>query len=843
MCLEDPDFVEVKEIIRKFGLLYTVLDVRPYAPHVIQEFYSNLLHLDFRNGTNLVYVREKCSTSLQLLSLRYSRLKVNLRRDLGHPCSRNKGTSLPSLFFLSLDIFTPPIKISSPIRRCSLKGKAIASDSESESTGSLLIRRPRAITLRRMDNPRPTTADSASLDDNKRDENELQPEQPISADVDSVNKDKSSVEKEVKFTLADFLPMRWTRTDLEFDEEIDLEQERTLSAKKKQNWVNHFPTKSTFKTVRRLIFQTNPPAGFSFLIPAEHQSPWTPPSGYACVYESWFINSSVWWPLPEFLTTYCFRRKIALGQYTTNGIRIMVTLTVLAAELGIRMSVHLHDTKYHREDGILLRKDDPQVQRDHREAVESELLEPPLLLHPLSKWSQGGSQSFLEEVEAIRTLSHQHWQYISEARIQAALNRINRVEIPSKIPSRNRHHRMGKLNLSALPSYADTIGTPEHGRGSADVSRPAKRRRDSSIRVEPSHGGQNLSLEENPPTDPVSEAGLIMATEMPMEEHPVDPSIEERSQGDQRQEPAPASCDGEVVEYPHVIDFKYRSIDVPFIEDHEAPACLFHQIKLKKRGMSELDQLHQDSRYREMTRASAKFFGNANLMVRDYEVKLRAQEASLAAKAGSLKKKRKEIAELAYKCSSYEGQIEALVPEKSKALEKAEFERYRNELLSAELEALKAQKELLDSRCFSLEQEKSELSLHFETTTMRLRESREHEVRKERSRVESTLRQQVMPIYEKMGQFIGEQTKIQSKLALYSQAKGTREGLEKIQSQGLSMDEVLQKAKTGEAHFLEELQKMEIVDTSEINLLLIGLDEHGSNMKIFSPQDIEDLRS
>lgn len=59
LCMEDPDFLEVKEILRKCGLLYTVLDVRPYAPQVIHEFYSNLLHLDFRDGINLVYVRGK----------------------------------------------------------------------------------------------------------------------------------------------------------------------------------------------------------------------------------------------------------------------------------------------------------------------------------------------------------------------------------------------------------------------------------------------------------------------------------------------------------------------------------------------------------------------------------------------------------------------------------------------------------------------------------------------------------------------------------------------------------------------------------------------------------------
>ncbi|KAF8105847.1 hypothetical protein N665_0153s0008 [Sinapis alba] len=739
----------------------------------------------------------------------------------------------------------------------SSKGKAIATDSESESTGSSLIRRPKAVTLGGMDNPRPTSAELASLDNAERDivgfsleledreatchtpadevelENELRAEEPIDADTDSAAKEKTTAEKEVNFALADFLPMRWTGTDFEFDVEIDPEQERTLSMKKKQNWANHFPTKSTFKTVRRLIFQTNPSAGFSFLIPADHQRPWTPPSGYACVYESWFVNSSLWWPLVEFLTTYCNRRKIALGQYTANGIRILVTLTVLAADLEIKMSVRLFEElttpsitaktgffygkmvpKYNVITGKPSKVNFWNHQYFYVKIKEASFEDPTIILNGyfssnidrISKWSQGGSQSFLEEVEAIRTLSHQHWPDISEARILAALKRINRAEIPTVIHVRPRQQPMGKLNQSSLPSYADSIGTPEHGRGSTDVGRPSKQRRDSSgLRAEPSfvtsirsplppevpkeHHGDDQG-EQNPTAGvPVGSVEMTV-TEMPTEEHPINPLLEEIVQGGQLQEPAQTSRDVEV-EYPHVIDFKYRSIDVPFIEDHEAPARLFRQIKLKKRGMPELDQLHQDSRYREMTRAGAIFFGNANLMVRDYEMKLKAQEASLAAKTGSLKKKRKEIAELAYKCGSYEGQIEALTAEKNEALNEVGLERSRNELLSAELETLKAQKDLLDSRCLSLEQEKSELSLNFETTTRRLRESREHEVRKERSRVESVLRQQVMPTYEKMGQFLGEQPEIQSRLALYSQAKGTREGLEKIQSQGLSMDEVL----------------------------------------------------
>ncbi|KAF8107174.1 hypothetical protein N665_0125s0004 [Sinapis alba] len=687
--------------------------------------------------------------------------------------------------------------MSSPLRRCSLKGKAVATGSDSESSGSPLIRRPRTIMLGGMDDPRPTTTDLALLDDSEHDivmysieledreasghapaddvEQDVEPESDRSvtpsADIDSSNKDKSSAEK-ISFALADFLPMRWTGTDFEFDEEIDLEQEHTLSVKKNQNWVNQLSTK-----------------------------PWTPPAGYATVYESWFTNCSLWWPLPEFLTTYCHRRKIALGQYTANGIRIMVTLTVLAAELGITMSVRLFE----------------------------ELTTPSIT----------GRTGFFY------------------GKMVPKYNVITGK--PLKVNFWNHRYFYVKINEASFEDPSIVL----NGYFNANIGRPAKRKRDSSVRDAPLHISPNRSPsvgpeeyfgdeqgEKDPPAAgepsivPVGEAEASVPTAMPIEEHPVEETrTVEGLQGDQSQGPASAIQSGEIVKYPHAIDFNYRSIDVPFIEDHEAPARMFCQIKLKKRGMPELDQLHQDSRYREMSRAGGIFFGNTNLMVRDYEVKLRAQETSLEAKTKSLKKKRKEVAELAYKCSSYERQVEGLTVEKNEALEKAELERSRNELLSTELAALKAEKELLNTRCYDLEKEKSELSMNFEATTRRLRESREHEVKKERLRVESILRQKVVPTYERMGQFLEEQPEIQSKLALYSQAKGTREGLEKIQTQGLSMEEVLQKARTDEAHFLEELQSMEIVDASEIDLLPVDLDEYGSNMAVFSLEDIQDLRA
>ncbi|KAF8048149.1 hypothetical protein N665_2639s0001 [Sinapis alba] len=691
------------------------------------------------------------------------------------------------------------------------------------------------------------------------------------------SKDKTAAEKEICLHLADLLPMCWTGTDFEFDEEIDPEQERRLSIKKNQRWENHFPTRSTFKSVRRLILQTNPPAGFSFLIPADHQRPWIPPAGYACVYESWFTSCSLWWPLPEFLTTYCHRRRIALGQYTANGIRILITLTVLAAELGISMSVRLFEElttpSITAKTGFFYGKMVPKynvitgkpskVKFWNRayfyvKINDASFEDPSIVLNGyfnanidrLSKWSQGGTQSFLEEVEAIRTLSHQQWPDISEARIQAALKRPSRATDSS--PSRN--PRMGKINLASLPSYADTIGTPVHGGGSPDTGHPVKRRRPTSVEESPDRRGptrsslnegptenadnisqqQGLLREELPLLSPAVSMGVVTADEMPLGEQPVIP--QEIEVHDAQVVEADATNREEVVGYPHVFDFRYQHTSVPFVKDNKAPARLFWQIQLKKKRMPELEELSQGNRYREMTRAGAIFFGSANLMVRDYEAKLKAQDEKITSKTGALKKKRPKIFELAYKCSSYEEQIGTLTAERVAAVENADA-------LSKELEELKPLKSGLETRCRNLEQENADILSRFETTTKRLRESREHEVRKERLRVDSVLKNQIAPKNEKMRQFIEEQPSIQSKLALFSQAKGIRESLEKIHSQGLPMEEIFQQARADEMKYHGELQEMEVVEASEIDLTPIGIDEHGSNMAVFSPQDIEDLRS
>ncbi|KAF8113254.1 hypothetical protein N665_0053s0005 [Sinapis alba] len=458
----------------------------------------------------------------------------------------------------------------SPIRWCSLKGKSIATASDStnsESSDSSLF----SIELENRE-----ASGHASPDEVEREAENRSAQVTNSAeDADLVDKEKHPTEKEMDFRIADFLPMRLTGTDFEFAEEIDPEKERRFSARKNQKWENHLPTWCFFKSVRKLILQTDPPAWFSFLIPASHRRPWTSPVGYACVYESWFNNCRLWWPLPEFLTTYYSQRKIALGQYTSNGIRIMVTLTVLAAELGIKMSVRLFKElttpSFTAKIGFFYGKMVPKYNMITRKPLkvkfwnwsyfyvkinEASFEDPSVILNGyfnanidrLGKWGQGGSDSFQEQVEATRTLTE------------------TAVETPSLKTSTK---RMDKLNLASLPSYAASIGTPSHGQdGSCGGSRLVKRRRASNL----GEGAPNVSPRPSPSPKVLAREHL----------------------GDEG--------DG-VVEYPHVIDFRYQHTEVLFVEDHEAPARLFRQIKLKKKGMPELDELSQGGQYQEMTRA------------------------------------------------------------------------------------------------------------------------------------------------------------------------------------------------------------------------------------------------
>ena len=74
----------------------------------------------------------------------------------------------------------------------------------------------------------------------------------------------------------------------------------------------------------------------TFMIPRSDQRPWSLPVGYCCVYESFFgEDSRLLFPIPRLITSYCFRRGIAISQLMNGEVKIAGALMVMAAEIDV----------------------------------------------------------------------------------------------------------------------------------------------------------------------------------------------------------------------------------------------------------------------------------------------------------------------------------------------------------------------------------------------------------------------------------------------------------------------------------------------------------------------------
>ncbi|XP_013624799.1 PREDICTED: uncharacterized protein LOC106330961 [Brassica oleracea var. oleracea] len=106
-----------------------------------------------------------------------------------------------------------------------------------------------------------------------------------------------------------------------------------------QDWDGVEETKSTLRSVKRTLRAKNA-TGVTFLIPTKEQRPWSPPITYQTVYESYFQDDTrCWFPIPRLIPAYARRRDIAISQLLNGSLRLAVTLSVLAEEIDMPMSV------------------------------------------------------------------------------------------------------------------------------------------------------------------------------------------------------------------------------------------------------------------------------------------------------------------------------------------------------------------------------------------------------------------------------------------------------------------------------------------------------------------------
>ncbi|XP_019087524.1 PREDICTED: uncharacterized protein At3g60930, chloroplastic-like [Camelina sativa] len=86
------------------------------------------------------------------------------------------------------------------------------------------------------------------------------------------------------------------------------------------------------------------PDDLQVTLPNADERPWDCPAGYLCVYVDYLTDCGLWCPIPEFLTSYCARRKIAFSQLSISSIRNAVGLTIMAGLTIVSgQKSHIHD--------------------------------------------------------------------------------------------------------------------------------------------------------------------------------------------------------------------------------------------------------------------------------------------------------------------------------------------------------------------------------------------------------------------------------------------------------------------------------------------------------------------
>ncbi|XP_019090070.1 PREDICTED: uncharacterized protein At3g60930, chloroplastic-like [Camelina sativa] len=95
---------------------------------------------------------------------------------------------------------------------------------------------------------------------------------------------------------------------------------------------------SSIKTVNDMLnscglFNSN----VTIFIPRADQRPWSPPEGYICLYEGYFTECRLLFPIPALISLYAQRRRIAICQFVPGAICNFMAVLTIAAEVGLNI--------------------------------------------------------------------------------------------------------------------------------------------------------------------------------------------------------------------------------------------------------------------------------------------------------------------------------------------------------------------------------------------------------------------------------------------------------------------------------------------------------------------------
>ncbi|XP_019099822.1 PREDICTED: uncharacterized protein At3g60930, chloroplastic-like [Camelina sativa] len=591
----------------------------------------------------------------------------------------------------------------------------------------------------------------------------------------------------------------------------------------------------------------------TILIPREDQRPWNPPEGYICLYECYFTECGLLFPIPALISLYAQRCRIAICQFVPGAIcNFMAALTV-AAEVGVNIGVQCFEQlsnfklskSLHRWEvnmrpahnflvGKRVSKFQKWMNRYFYVRVDQYSLANPLGVHR-RVWNENPDRPFCATRlapnyhpvrDALLTGNNRQWEFITRIRVETA---------------------MGKPRTT-FPSFARSLGRTAEPTGARVLESDNLQivRRDTQAAIEadidPSQSRTEIDpipdkTEVDPTQDPGENVNTIDVAEediLPLALENANLSTEEQDvpqveAGSKRRKKKKRQTGKNPVAEPQPVVNRKRSAeeaglesadrfrlgrrndktdrfsyhyfgDYPLVTNREASGELFRTLKTSSRILPSADDLEFKQAFLDVAECHLMTAAKMNTLNQLYDMRAKSSK-----KSGLELEKVKECAEQIRIASDAKDarikELEALVAEKDGIIASSELK--INELNSQAL-TLEEEKNELQESCDGLK-----VQLNFEVK--RLRRDRWEKVERTTMKAQTRL--------DKVKAYLLEQEKLRPLEDLLNQASGIQETVQYLVENGAIIPpEQIKEIDEKKAEAEETVKAIDVLDLNEKDL-------------------------
>ncbi|XP_019099690.1 PREDICTED: uncharacterized protein At3g60930, chloroplastic-like [Camelina sativa] len=589
---------------------------------------------------------------------------------------------------------------------------------------------------------------------------------------------------------------------------------------------------SSIKTVNDMLnscglFNSN----VTILIPRADQRPWNLPEGYICLYEGYFTECRLLFPIPALISLYAQRRRIAICQFVPGAICNFMAALTIAAEVGVNIGVQCFEQLSNFKSSKSLHRWEVNMRPAHNFLAGQRVskfkkwvnhyfyvrVDQYSLVNPLGfhrrVWNENPDRPFCATRlapdyhpvrNALLSGNNHRWEFIIRIRVETA---------------------MGKPRTT-FPSFASSLGRTAEPAGSRVV--------------------ESDSLQDQSDVDPVQDRTIVDPTQAseedvdlvdvakgdtpplalgnadpPNDEEDVPqlgagPKRKKRKHKKKASQPAAnrkRSAEDAGLEYADRFRlarendktdrfaFEYFG-DTPLVTSRDASGELFRTLKISSRILPSADELEFQQAFLDVAESHLMTTARMNTLTQLYDRRVKS-----------------------YKKSGFELEKVKECAEQIRVASKAKDERIKElEAFLAEMDDIIAKSELrigkLNSRALILEEEKSklqgacnELKIKLDFEVKRLRRDRLEKVERTAKKAQTRL--------NKVKAYLVEQEKIRPLEDLLNQATRVQETVQYLIEKGVVIpEERIAEIDKNKAKAEETLQAIDVLELNENDLVM-----------------------